>query len=278
MNARKLPLWLGWIWTNTMTLVVSHLVTAAAFLLSFAILEEGSLFGGLYTILIGPGVAGGIAGSVVSGILQWSVLRHYTSRAAGWVSIGAAGFAVGYAVTVVLAYLVSFLVVGLLSLFIGPYDIMPAFIAGAVAGCVLGAGSGAVIGAVQGTVQCDLWRQHDSRSGWWVLASTVKLVIELIASGIGAPTTIVIAEVLSSTDPSAALPDLGIPIVIGCLSIVAGGILSGAITGGALTKLLQHPIQEAAVSEPKPADGTADQDTSKQSSDNLKDEPAITGD
>jgi hypothetical protein len=268
---------LWWTLANTLGLIVGYLVTFVVSLIILADLiamEAGSVWL-LFAITFAPGVAGGIAGGVAGGVLRWLALRQRTSQSGWWIPVGAVGFAVSYAVTVALTTLFSFIVMASRGMFGGPALIQPALVYGTVAGCVLGAVVGIVGGAVSGIVQWPILRQRVSRSGWWVLASSVGLAIELAASGIGTPTAIVIDLALFDSDAASVLADSAVLTVVGCVGVVAGGVLSGALTGGVLTKLLQLPAPDVPDDGPELAEGTISQSASEQAPDNL-DEPTGT--
>jgi len=77
--------------------------------------------------------------------------------------------------------------------------------------------AGAVLGFGVGLMQWLLLRGYVSRAGWWVLASTVGWGLSM--------------AVVEAFDVG-----LGLPV---------GGVVLGAVTGGAIVWLLRQPVPEA---------------------------------
>jgi hypothetical protein len=87
-----------------------------------------------------------------------------------------------------------------------------------VSGAMLGAVTGGALGgAVTGILQWLVLRGQVSRAGWWVLASTVGWGLSM--------------AVVEAFDVG-----LGLPV---------GGVVLGAVTGGAIVWLLRQPVPEA---------------------------------
>ncbi len=146
-----------------------------------------------------------VLGAVV-GIAQWVVLRERVPGAGRWVWASIAGLAVaggvGGAVVVAGANV---------------YSRSLAAVVGTTLIVALG-------GAVTGMLQRPVLRGQVSRSGWWVLASTVGWGLAMAVVGIGG---------YAAGDPGE-----------GFGWFVSGPVL-GAVTGGALVWLLRQPVPEA---------------------------------
>lgn len=155
-----------------------------------------------------------VLGAVV-GILQWVVLRERVPGAGRWVWASTAGLAVagGVGGAVVMAGANAKLGEG-----------------GSLAAVVGYTLVGALGGAVTGMLQRPVLRRQVSRSGWWVLASTVGWGLGMAVFGIG--------EYASGA--------FGIMEAAGVLfGWLVPGVVLGAVTGGALVWLLRQPVPEA---------------------------------
>ncbi|MFC2043041.1 hypothetical protein ACFLUA_02695 [Chloroflexota bacterium] len=84
-------------------------------------------------------------------------------------------------------------------------------------------------GAVTGMLQRPVLRGQVSRSGWWVLASTVGW-------GLG----MAVFEIVQYAEGA-----FGIELFGWLFGLLFGGAVLGAVTGGALVWLLRQPIPEA---------------------------------
>ncbi len=147
-----------------------------------------------------------VLGAVV-GILQWVVLRERVPGAGRWVWASIAGLAVagGVGVAVIVAR--------------GPTRIESlATVVGTTLVVALG-------GAVTGMLQRPVLRGQVSRSGWWVLASTVGWGLGMAVTGAG-------------------MSALAVGDFCGLMGFFGGAVL-GAVTGGALVWLLRQPVPEA---------------------------------
>ena len=146
-----------------------------------------------------------VLGAVV-GIFQWVILRERVPGAGRWVWASIAGFAVaggvGGAVVVAGANV---------------YSRSLATVVGTTLIVALG-------GAVTGMLQRPVLRGQVSRSGWWVLASTMGWGLGMAVSGIGG---------YAAGDPGELF------------GWFVGGPVLGAVTGGALVWLLRQPVPEA---------------------------------
>ncbi|MBN1895891.1 hypothetical protein JW906_15495 [bacterium] len=150
---------------------------------------------------------GALLGSVVS-FMQWLVFRRHVSRAGWWIVAGTAGFAVagggGYGAAVVAFGLSEALE-------------SPAALMGWSAVAAFG-------GAMTGIMQWIILRTQVARAGSWVLASAAGWGLGMTAGLIG-----IVLE-------AGTLLEL--------LSLACGGVVLGAVTGGALTRLLQKPAPQ----------------------------------
>jgi hypothetical protein len=203
--------WLQWLLASTVGWFVGFIIS---WLLAAIILGEDNGINVLKLIL-GYFMGGAALGSVV-GLMQWLVLRRQVSRAGWWVLASAAGFAVvgggGYgAADVVFDYLIGWGGVSSLTNILGRTVVV------------------ALGGAVAGILQWLVLQSQVSRAGWWVLASTVGwgLCMAMAFSGLS----------LLESDIETFIPTL--------LLLVGGGVVLGAVTGGALVWLLRQPVPEA---------------------------------
>jgi hypothetical protein len=108
----------------------------------------GGLMPGLgsYRDIIVAGYAAVAVGAILTGVLQWLVLRRDVARAGGWA----------------LAGIVAVAIVGLVVFGVGVINVD--------IGWVLGV---ALFGTMVGGLQWMVLRRQVARAGWWVLASTV---------------------------------------------------------------------------------------------------------
>ena len=147
-------------------------------------------------------------GSVL-GLVQWLVLRRQISRAGWWILASAAGLAVATGAGIVVAES-TFDPIGLVNC---------AVLGRWVAVVVLG-------GAVISILQWFVLRRQVSQASWWVLANTLGWASCMALSG---------ASIIAT------------PVGLGPLlmSLIGGGVVLGAVTGGALVRLLRQPLPEA---------------------------------
>ena len=198
--------WGFWLWW-----VLASTVGAAVGLRGIAVEVVDGVMGGA--------VVGAVGGSVV-GILQWLVMRQHLTRAGWWVLANTVGFAVYDVIAVsVMPYGVPLRYVAQLHVFEAVY-----IVTGVAAG-----------GAVVGILQWLVLRQHLTRAGWWVLASTVGLAVGFI---------VVDVTDLAFTVSKALGNEMGAAIIGVIVSFATRGAVGGAITGSALVWLLRQPKLE----------------------------------
>jgi len=147
----------------------------------------------------------GIGLGIGVGLLQWLVLRRRVSGVGWWVLASAAG-----SYGMMQAGFTGYSEIVWMS-----YD-SPFGWAGVVA----------LSGAVTGTLQWLVLRGQVSRAGWWVLASTLGWGLGMAVVGYGCD------EVWDS--------ELAL-----LWSLVGGGVVMGAVTGGTLVWLLRQPVPKA---------------------------------
>jgi hypothetical protein len=165
-----------------------------------------SALGGIFAYFM----FGAALGSVVS-LMQWLVLRRRVSGAGWWILASTAGFAVvgasGYGAAVVtFGFSEGLDELGSFAALLG-WSVVVAF-----------------GGAVTGILQRIILRTQVPRSGWWVLASTVGWGLSVTVGGAG-----IVVEAIE---------------FLKLLSLVGGGVVLGAVTGGALVWLLRKPVPE----------------------------------
>ena len=148
-----------------------------------------------------------VLGAVV-GIFQWVVLRERVPGADRWIWSSIVGLAVAGGV-------------------VGPLLLVGGGNAdfGSLAAVVGYTLVGTLGGAVTGMLQRPVLRGQVSRSGWWVLASTVGWGLGMAVTGAG-------------------MNALAVGDFCGLMGFFGGAVL-GAVTGGALVWLLRQPVPEA---------------------------------
>ena len=189
--------WLWWVLASTIGFPVG---AAAAFIVSFNV----------------PGAVGGAVGGAVVGILQWLVLRQQLSRTGWWVLASTVGIAVFGDVVWYSSTTVEWVITG-----------------GALSFTVAMSVGFAVGGAVVGILQWLVLRQHLSRAGWWVLASTVGFPV-------GAAVYVAVFQAVNL----ALGGDLSAAFIERAMGFAVAGAVVGAITGTALVWLLRQPKLE----------------------------------
>jgi hypothetical protein len=198
--------WLRWMSASDMGLVVGF---ALYFQLVVGFASELSF--GLQTLI---SIAGGIFLGASIGLAQWLVLRKQISWPGQWIIASTAGGAVGGTV---------------------------ALIAGEITGEVTDAGfygalavGAAVIGISLGIAEWLVLRRYVSQAGWWVLASTVGIVV-----------AIGLSNVLGQALHSVILSIVGDDIARFLAMLIFGGLLLmgyGGITGAVLVWLLRQTV------------------------------------
>jgi hypothetical protein len=167
---------------------------------------------GLQTIIT---LTGGIVLGASIGTAQWLVLRYHVARPSLWVIASMLGTTLGMTIGGIL-----YNSTGRLGNYYG------AIVIGSL-----------VVGASLGMAQCFVLRRYVARSGWWVVANSVGLLLAVGLSG-------VLAQVLFIATANV----LGEGITTFLSGIVAGGLLLvsyGSITGTVFVWLFrQHPPQE----------------------------------
>ena len=156
---------------------------------------------------LGEGLAACVSGILIGavvGIFQWVILRERVPGAGRWVWASIVGLAVAGGV-------------------VGPLLLVGGGNAdfGSLAAVLVVALGGAVTGMLQRPVL----RGQVSRSGWWVLASTVGWGLGMAVTGAG-------------------MNALAVGDFCGLMGFFGGAVL-GAVTGGALFWLLRQPVPEA---------------------------------
>jgi uncharacterized integral membrane protein len=164
--------------------------------------------------VIPDAVFGAVFGTMV-GTAQWMVLRKRIHRSGWWVLASAVGWAVGQAVSRVVALFVV--------------DTAGLDVGWAVVG-------GAMVGAVLGTAQWMVLRKRVHRAGWWVLASAVAVRVAYVGMN-GARA---VARAMGGV-----VPDSVLGAVLGVMPDTMGWVVGGTITGYVLIALLRHPIPKA---------------------------------
>lgn len=158
--------------------------------------------------LMALAVIAGIIEGLITGFLQWSVLRQQFEdmRAGRWLFFTAFGAAVAW-------------VLGML---------YPTFFAGSggleaeepslILMCFIAGGLGMVLGAVFGFFQWLEMRRHTLGAGWWIIANMVAWLFGMVVIFIGA----------SIPGEETAI---GTVILIGAASGLVAGLMVGVITG-----------------------------------------------
>jgi hypothetical protein len=150
--------------------------------------------------ILGFALFGAMFGAA-GGIMQWLVLRRYVARSGGWVL----ATAVGYTLAVIATAWIFDL----------PYSNL------AVAGMVAFA---TVAGIAGGIFQWFVLRRHVAHAGWWMLASTLGLIVGM---GLGGPVAMTVGQ---------KGHELEATVVFGILF----GVGVGAIPGAVLAWLLRQ--------------------------------------
>lgn len=201
--------WDFWLWWVLVTTVGWFAGFIMGFALGCGIVEDViglSAFG----FTLAYFMFGASLGFMVS-LMQWLVLRRHVSRAGWWILASTASFAVagaiGYgAVVVAFGFSEGLDELGSFAALMG-WSVVVAF-----------------GGAVTGILQWIVLRTQVTQAGWWVLASTV---------GWGLSVTVGLAGIV-----------LEAGTLLELLSLVGGGVVLGAITGGTLARLLRKPVPE----------------------------------
>lgn len=180
-------LWLGW-----------TLATTVGMLLGFvpASLVVGNLDLGLARILV-PLVAG-----LLVGFFQWVVLRPYLVQATDWILAGAAGWATGFALGLVVIQA----------------------LAGSVFGVILGY---LLFGVLIGLIQWPVLRREIPHALPWVLASVLGWAAGFLASRL-------VADLLFGGEPVH-------PALVALVSAGVSGLVAGAITGVVFIRIVRQP-------------------------------------
>ena len=155
------------------------------------------------------------------GLMQWLVLRRCTPGVGSWILASAAGMGVaggaGYGVAVLLFGYSE-----------GLEDL------GRVTGVVGWMLAGAFGGIVTGLLQRRLLSRHLRRPGWWVPVSTFGWALSIAAFG---SMGVFGSRVVPEPSPVGAGWFFG--------GLIAGGVVHGVVTGGALVWLLSARAAEA---------------------------------
>ena len=163
--------------------------------------------------IIVAGSVGIALGGILTGVLQWLVLR----RQVAWVGWWVLTIPVGAAVAGVVGATVG-MVAGLVSNPGSPSPLGGADL-GVDVGWVVGAG---LFGPVLGVLQWLVLRRQVARAGWWVLVTTVGWVVG---------------------GPGAGIVSAAVDAAVGAgVSWAVLGAVSGAITGPVLVRLLRQSV------------------------------------
>ncbi len=193
-------------------MLVTTVAWAIGFVMGFALAHIGEavepFIGSVLGGILAYVIFGAASGAVV-GLVQWLVLRRQISRAGWWILASAAGLAVATGAGIVVAWLTGY------SIELANFAVLGRWVAVAALG-----------GAVIGILQWFVLRRQVSRASWWVLASTLGWASCMAVAGAGMIAT---------------------PMGLGPLlrSLIGGGVVLGAVTGGALIRLLRQPVPEA---------------------------------
>jgi predicted membrane protein len=166
---------------------------------------------------IGAAALGFITGvwvGVVTGAMQWYVMRQRVYRSGWWILASTLGWTVGVTI--------GFIVVAVMVKALG--QVVGRIIGGAIAGAV----NGTMIGAMQWYVL----RQKVYRSSWWIVGS-------VLGGSLGWFAGEVMVIILGGNDN---------PVLSWNAAWMASGTLSGAVTGLFLIWLLQKPISNESTS------------------------------
>jgi hypothetical protein len=203
---------LWWVLVSTVGWPVGFIM---GFVVATIIVEPSMAGSGALGEALGYFMFGALLGSVVS-LMQWLVLWLHVSRAGWWILAGTAGFAVAFGAPRAAEGAIE--AFGYSEVF----DELGSF--APVLGLTLTVALG---GAVTGILQMLVLRARVFRAGWWVLASAVGWGLGMAAVGSG----LWMEEVW---DSGALFLSLA----------VVGGVVMGAVTGGALVWLLRQPVPE----------------------------------
>ena len=162
--------------------------------------------------IIVAGSVGIALGGILTGVLQWLVLRRQVAGVGWWVVTIPVGAAVAGVVGVTVG-----MVAGLVSNPGSPSPLGGADL-GVDVGWVVGAG---LFGPVLGVLQWLVLRRQVARAGWWVLATTVGWVV-------GGPGAGIVSAAVGAGVSWAVL-----------------GAVSGAITAPVLVRLLGQSVPAA---------------------------------
>ncbi|MFX0201097.1 MAG: hypothetical protein ACFFCW_33680 [Candidatus Hodarchaeota archaeon] len=159
----------------------------------------------------GGNLVGGLILGVIVGMAQWFVLRQQISKAGWWILATAMGRVAGN---------------GLISL---GFTALKGLLSYSSASWITQPISGAILGIAQWFVL----RQQISKAGWWILATTMGVLIS--------------SKILYSGGLRLYRPIIGLFGQILSWSIIGviSGMVLGAITGIALVWLLRNPTSEA---------------------------------
>jgi hypothetical protein len=200
----RFPLAIEWMLATTVALVLAHLaleIAAAALL-------------GLYLLFVLPFV-GGVLWGLPVGVLQWMVLRRHTGDTGSWIVFSLLGFVGAWTMAMILAA----------ALFVPPTGLTEfrTFLSFAIPTPLIGWSQSRVLRG---------WSPH---TRWWVLASTVGwsglVAVEMFRN-----------HALSGVNQLASRLVSGIAgyaVASGVGATLLGGILAGAVTGIALSVILQ---------------------------------------
>jgi hypothetical protein len=195
VRRNEFGLWLGWTFATTGGLLLGMVPLAL-------VLPELDL--GLARVIV-PLLAGFFVG-----LLQWLVLRGYLTNASDWILNGAAGWATGYAV-------------GLLIL---------QNLTGSVLGVILGF---LLFGAAIGLIQWPVLRREIPNALPWILANVIGWALGLGLNQI-------ILNAIFGTEPSN-------PAAVSAVSAILIGLVAGAITGLAFVWIVRQPEISTTIDE-----------------------------
>jgi hypothetical protein len=187
VERNPVSLWLSW-----------TLATAVGMLLGFvpASLVVDNIDLGLARVFV-PLVAG-----LLVGLLQWVVLRPYLVQASDWILAGAAGWAVGFALGLVVIQTLS--------------------------GSPIGAITGYLLfGVIIGLIQWPVLRREIPNALSWVLASIVGWAAGLLVAQLA------LSQFFGDNPIH--------PVVTSAISAGVSGLIAGAITGWAFVQIVRQP-------------------------------------
>jgi hypothetical protein len=142
-----------------------------------------------------------VAGLLV-GLLQWVVLRPYLVQASDWILAGAAGWAVGFALGLVVIQTLS--------------------------GSPIGAITGYLLfGVIIGLIQWPVLRREIPNALSWVLASIVGWAAGLLVAQLA------LSQFFGDNPIH--------PVVTSAISAGVSGLIAGAITGWAFVQIVRQP-------------------------------------